>query len=176
MANAIAFALKNQEAEDLWALLSGTTVEKLDPSPSVPFALYELRKTLDEHRRLPEDEDSIKPQAQVDHCRDLNLSRAYFPKTEIMTWTFDRRLLVILKLVLKAAVKTTNGEGVATLLKLCETLRLRGWFLKNFKKPLSLDLGDDDCDLDDELDPPETATTSSPGNVDAGEETESDDV
>jgi len=151
MVNQIAFELKNQDAENLWAFLSHAGVEKLDPSPSVPFALYELRKTLDEHRQVPEDEDSISPQAQVDYCKSMNLSRAYFPKTGIIKWSFERRLLVILKLVLKVTVTNTNGEGVATLLKLCVTLRLRGWFLKNFKKPLSIDLGDD-CDLDDEMD------------------------
>lgn len=154
MANEISFQLENKQAENLWGLISNTLVSKLDPSPAVPFALYELRKTLDELRQIPDDEDSIRPQAQMEYCKANDLSRAYFPMTGTMGWIFPRRLLVILKLVLKSVITSTNGEGVATMLKLCKTLRLNGWFLKNFKKPLSIDLGDDDCDLDDELDQP----------------------
>lgn len=152
MANEIAFELEYKEAENLWALISGAQVSKIDPSPAVPFALYELRKTLDELRQPPEDEDSIRPQATMEYCKAKDLSRQYFALTGTMQWVFPRRLLVILKLVLKTYVTTTDGAGVETLLKLCKTLRLNGWFLKNFKKPLSIDLGEDDCDLDDELD------------------------
>lgn len=150
MANEITFKLGNQEAENLWALISNAQIGKLDPSPAVPFALYELRKSLDELRQVPDDEDSIRPEAQMEHCKEKDLSRQYFPKTGIMQWTFEQRLLVILKLVFKSYITTTNGEGVETLLKLCQTLRLNGWFLKNFKKPLSIDLGEDDCDLDED--------------------------
>lgn len=152
MANEIAFDLNNKEAENLWALISGAQMAKLDPSASVPFALYELRKTLDELRKVPDDEDTIRPQAQMEYCKANDLSRAYYPMAGTIQWEFERRLLPILKLVLKHYVTTTDGAGVATLLKLCITLRLNGWFLKNFKKPLSIDLGEDDCDLDDELD------------------------
>lgn len=152
MANEITFELGYKEAENLWGLIASSVVSKLDPSPAVPFALYELRKTLDELRQVPDDEDSIRPQAQMEYCKAKDLSRAYFAMTGTMQWIFPKRLLVILKLVLKSAITTTNGEGVETMLKLCKTLRLNGWFLKNFKKPLSIDLGEDDCDLDDELD------------------------
>lgn len=152
MANEITFQLEYKEAENLWALISSAQVSKLDPSPAVPFALYELRKTLDELRRPPDDEDAIRPQAQMEYCKAEDLSRQYFALTGTAQWTFPKRLLVILKLVLKFYVTTTDGAGVETMMKLCKTLRLNGWFLKNFKKPLSIDLGEDDCDLDDELD------------------------
>ena len=43
-----------------------------------------------------------------------------------------------------------TGGSYETFVELCATLRLTGWFKKNFKKPVSITL-DDDCDLDDEI-------------------------
>ena len=135
MVDEIKFNLTKDDAEDLWRLLSNAPVAKLHPDPGVPFATYELRLTLAKHRQIQDEDDDP--------------SSGHFPKT--MEWKIPRHLLVILKLVLKAAVKITSGETFERLVALCKILQLEAWFRKTFKKPFSIDLGDDDCEMDDEI-------------------------
>lgn len=146
----VSFDLTAKDAENLWHLISLAQVAKLHKDPGVPFAVYELRVTLDDLRRVPEDELELGSPRRVAYCTEHGLSVEYFPRA--MKWEIPRRLLVILKLVLKAGVGTATGFGVAAIAELCKTLRLFGWFKKTFKKPVAVDLGEDDCELDDELD------------------------
>lgn len=152
----VQFILSAIDAENLWHLLSTTQVSEIAanertgrPKTGVPFAVYELRETLSELRDTPEDELDLGSPKRVAYCTERDLSIQYFPKT--LTWTVPRRLLVILKLTLKTGAETSTGYGVAQLVDLCATLRLSKWFKQTFKKPLNIDLGEDDCELDDEI-------------------------
>jgi hypothetical protein len=113
------------------------------------MAMYELRETLNELRNTPDDELKLGSPKRLAYCTERNVSVEYFSKT--MTWCIPRRLLVILKLVLKAGTETSTGSGISKLVELCKTLGLSGWFKKTFSKPLNIDLGEDDCELDDEI-------------------------
>jgi len=161
----IKFKIKAQDAENLWELISNAQGAKLDKDAGVPFALYELRLTLDELRNEPDkDYDLVQtpggvigsPKRQV-YMKKHNLSINYFPLEVELEWVIRKSLLKILKLVLKATVATTTAQTFAALVKLCKTLRLSAWFRANFKKVVTVDLGDDDRDLDDELDPEDLA-------------------
>ena len=151
----VEFDLKAIDAENLWGLIAGAQVAKLDSDASVPWAVYELRLTLEELRQVPENEDKYpeRSKARAVYCSEQGLSDQFFLKT--MTWVVPRRLLKILKLILKAAVNQTTGQSFAMLVELCATLRLSVWFKATFKKPINVDLGDDDRDLDDEIEPEE---------------------
>ena len=168
----VKFDLEAEDAENLWGLVSGAQVANLDPDTSVPWAVYELRLTLEECRQIPDDDEDLYPRGSKEraiYCSEDGLSNEFFPKT--MTWVVPRRLLKILKLILKAAVVQTTGATFAMLVELCKTVRLSAWFRATFKKPINVDLGEDDRDLDDEIDldkepsvDPETQT-SLPGNA-----------
>lgn len=149
-ANLIPFDLTAKDAENLWFLISTAQMAKLHADPGVPFAVYELRLTLQEMREEPEDELGFGTPKRIAYCKERDVSTEYFPKT--MQWEVPRRLLIILKLVLKASIATSTGLGVSEIVTLCKTLRLSAWFKKTFKKPVNVDLGEDDCELDDEMD------------------------
>ena len=154
----VKFDLKAQDAENLWELFSSAQGAKLDPSAGVSWAAYELRISLEENQQEPdEDYDLIltpagkigSPKRQA-YCKKHDLSLRYFPKT--MEWVIPRRLLKILKLILKSTVASTTVTTFSNLVDLCKTLRLSAWFRANFKKVVTIELGEDDRDLDDELD------------------------
>ncbi len=156
MANEISFQLEHKDADNLWGTLSNVNPAKIHADPGVPYLVHELRMTLKGLQKEPEEEMPYvqTPQGmgalpdRVAYCKKHDLTLDYFPKAGV-EWVFPQRLLVILKLVLKDAVRLQSGAGVETFVKLCANLRLSGWFKKNFNKAVSITL-DDDCDLDPE--------------------------
>lgn len=156
MSNEISFQLEHQEADNLWGTLSSTKPAQIHADPGVPYLVHELRMTLKDLQKEPDEEMPFiqTPQGmgalpdRVAYCKKHDLTLEYFPKAGV-EWVFPQRLLVILKLVLKDAVKLQSGASFETFVKMCATLRLTGWFKKNFNKAVSITL-DDDCDLDPE--------------------------
>lgn len=169
----VKFNLKAVDAENLWAMISNAQGPKLGDEAGISWKIYELRLTLEGHQEEPDTEYEViqtpngpigSPKRQV-YCKKNDLSLHYFPKT--MEWVIRRSFLKILKLIVKASVASTDGATFANMVKLCKTLRLSAWFRATFNKVVTIDLGDDDRDLDDELDPEDL--------VDVGEDEEEED-
>lgn len=144
----IKITLSGDAAETIWTLINNCMVGKLHPDQGVPYAVYELRCTLNKLRELPDDEMRFNSPERVKHCHESNLTGDYFPSE--LEWEFPQYLLVILKLVLIYSMQLQTGSGVEGLLELSKMFRIEKWFLKTFKRPFSVQL-DDDCKMDDEI-------------------------
>ena len=137
------------DAENLWILFNTVQIQNLPKDPGIAFAVYELRESLNEMKMHPDDDSVMDDNAKLEiYIKENNLSPNLFTKRII--WEMPRRLAPVLKEILRQAVQFTTGQGMSTLFDLCKNMKLNGWFIKNFNKPMKLEV-EDDCDFDDEI-------------------------
>ncbi len=148
MGSALVFNLKGTDAEALYHMIGQAQGSQLHADKGTPFAVYELRTTLGEHCQAPDEDWPLGSAVRAKYCSANDLTASYFPKTVV--WEFRRGLLDILKLILKSIAEVQTGATMEAFIELCDAVRLRRWFDKNFKRTISIDL-EDDCDLDDEI-------------------------
>ena len=151
MANHIEFELKGNLVDLLWRILHLVSMEHLGRVPGVVYGYEELWKTLDDCRLHPPDvdlEDLPRNFDLLSYTRKNKLTENLFPARGVVTFSISRQATLVLKAFLKEAPTILTSGGLSGFRELCETLRLKDWFKKNFDKPIPV--SDDDVDFDDE--------------------------